>query len=117
MKSRFFVAAGFLLTACQNTGVLPAGPNTYMISVYKPPIVGGGSAAQRDALTQANQYCISQGLNFMPTQTDLSTNPFNAAYGPTTYAVTFECLKAGDPQLQPPNFQRAPDVVIENRSD
>ncbi len=106
------------LTACsENTGVLSLGPDTYTISVHKAPVLGGGSAAETTALTQANQYCASQGRQFMTAQTDLSSLPVDAQYGPTSYSLTFECLEPGDPRLQSPNLVKAPDVVIENRSD
>jgi len=31
--------------------------------------------------------------------------------------VTFRCLAAGDPELKRPNFQQAPNVVIQDQRD
>lgn len=117
LKALGLLVVALGLTACsENSGVLSMGPDTYTLSVTKAPILGGGNAAMRTALTQANQYCSARGRRFMPSETNLSSLPINAAYGPTSYQITFECLRPGDPRLQPPNMQKAPDLVIQNRS-
>ena len=49
---------GIMLAACTtSTGVIPAGPNTYALTVRVSPIAGGSMAAQPKALAAAQAYC------------------------------------------------------------
>jgi hypothetical protein len=49
---------GIMLAACTtSTGVIPAGPNTYALTVRVSPIAGGSMAAQPKALATAQAYC------------------------------------------------------------
>jgi hypothetical protein len=104
------------LTGCaSSTGILPAGPDTYTISEKVAPIRGGGDAAEREALTQANAYCAQQGRQFVPNnmgQSGALTNP----YGPTGYTVTFRCLSPNDPAVANYHLQQAPNLIIEQRN-
>lgn len=102
------------LTACtENTGILPLGADAYTISVHKAPIIGGGNAAEATALTQANQFCTTHGRKFLATKADLSSPPIQFIYGPTSYSLTFECLKPGDPRLRAPRTIETPGPVLE----
>lgn len=66
---------------------------------YTATVRGGGDEAQRDALTKANDYCAQQGRQFVPNNMGQSGNLANP-YGPTGYAVTFNCLLPNDPAMQ-----------------
>jgi hypothetical protein len=85
--------AGALAGCASSTGILPAGPDTYTISEKVAPIRGGGTEAQRVALTEANAFCAEKGRQFVPNMMDQSGNLTNP-YGPTGYSVTFRasCL-------------------------
>jgi hypothetical protein len=104
------------LTACAaSTGILPAGPDTYTVTERLAPIRGGGTEAQRVAMTEANAFCEKQGRRFLPLSMNDAgslTNP----YGPTGYTVTFRCLAPGDPELARPQFERTPNMIIEQRN-
>lgn len=100
-----------------STGILPAGPDTYTVTETYAPIRGGSTTAQQVALTEANQFCEERGLKFLPMNMTEGSIPMQAAlYGPTKYTVTFRCLRPGDPELQRPNFQQTPNIVIEQRN-
>ena len=104
----------FVLAACSaSSGILPAGPNAYIVTERFSPIRGGSVEAQKQALLEANAFCAGQGRQFLPTdlQTPASRNP----YGPTGYSVTFQCLLPGDPMLARGGTTRAPDRITESR--
>jgi hypothetical protein len=118
MRYSPFGAIGVVLTltACAaSTGILPAGPDTYTVTERLAPVRGGGTEAQRVAMTEANVFCERQGRQFLPLSMNDAgslTNP----YGPTGYTVTFRCLPPGDPELARPQFERAPNMIIEQRN-
>ena len=117
MVARFSILLVLALAACSaGTGVLPVGPDTYTVQEHRAPILGGGSEAQRAAITEATEYCESQGKKLLPLNTTQSGLPVNqAVYGNTSYSMTFRCLQPDDPELKRPNLQPAPNFVIEER--
>ncbi|HEY7297640.1 MAG TPA: hypothetical protein VH684_06865 [Xanthobacteraceae bacterium] len=95
---------------------MPAGPDTYTLSEKVAPIRGGGTEAQRDALTQANDFCEQKGRVFVPNLMGEGGNVRNP-YGPTGYNVTFRCLLPDDPAVKAyRGVQQAPNLVVEQRS-
>jgi hypothetical protein len=107
-----------LLVGCAHgTGILPAGPDTYMVSEHYAPVRGGVTTAQQVAMTEANDFCENQGKKLLPLNTNESGIGINqAAWGNTGFSMTFRCLSPDDPELKRPQFERSPNVVIENRS-
>jgi hypothetical protein len=64
------------------------------------------------ALTEANEYCTSQGKEIFVT----NTRSGESTYGPGgTMEVMFRCLAMNDPELQRPNLRPLPNTVIEDR--
>jgi hypothetical protein len=109
----FAIALIFILTACsQGTGILPAGPDTYTVTEHRAPVLGGASEAQRAAMTEANDYCAQSGKNVFPL--NMAEQAAVPAGGPG-YSVTFRS-QPDDAELKRPNFQPAPNFVIEQRS-
>jgi hypothetical protein len=97
ISMKLFWTATFcaLLGGCaSSTGILPAGPDTYTISEKYAPIRGGGVEAQRESLTKASEFCVQQGLQFVPSV--MGPSGTQRSYGPTGYAVTFKCLPPSD---------------------
>jgi hypothetical protein len=107
--------AGALAACASSTGILPAGPDTYTISEKVAPIRGGGTEAQRVALTEASAFCAEKGRQFVPNMMDQSGNLANP-YGPTGYSVTFRCLLPNDPSVANFQLERAPNVIVEQRN-
>lgn len=102
-----------MLAGCtQASGVLKLGPDTYTTSAAAAPAAGGPSAARRIALTEANEYCAKLGKEILVSNIGSSTTNL---YGAGKAEITFHCYDKGDPQLYRPEFQRAPDVIIEDR--
>jgi len=96
-----------------STGVLPVGPDTYTVSENYAIARGGQLAAERVALTEANEFCEQRGRKFLPVN---MTQPSPiAAISPVGYSVTFRCLSSSDPELRRPRFEASPNFVIEDR--
>jgi hypothetical protein len=109
-----FVAVVLVGGCASSTGILPAGPDTYTITEKFAPVRGGGDAAERSALTKANEFCTQQGRQFLPNMMGQAGNTASP-YGPTGYTVTFRCLLPNDPAVAQYKLQQAPDVVVEHR--
>jgi hypothetical protein len=119
MRAVMFAAALIMSAAvvgcASSTGILPAGPDTYTISEKLAPIRGGGDAAEREALTKANDFCAQHGQQFVPNNMGQSGNLSNP-YGPTGYTVTFRCLQPNDPAVANYHLQQAPNLIVEQRN-
>jgi hypothetical protein len=90
--------------------ILPVGPDTYTTSEILGPMLGGSLTiveARTKALSSASAHCVKLDKQLLVTNMDRK---------PEGYELIFRCLSKGDPELQRPNFQSAPDVVIENRN-
>ncbi len=79
------------LTGCAGTtGIVPTGPGTYLVSEMRAPVLGGAAEAQRVALAEAQGFCASQGLSFMPIAMGPGGYP-GSVYGPTNFTANFTC--------------------------
>ena len=83
------------LSACAvSVGVLPAGPGVFAVSERRAPVLGGGPAAQRAALSEADAFCRQQGRVFVPVTMQAVGDP-RSLYGPNGFTTTFSCLAPG----------------------
>jgi hypothetical protein len=97
-----------ILTAC-TTGIVPAGPDTYMVahSISAFSTVGRGMASNYQ---EASRWCAARGLVMVPVSTD-QREP-RAGQGMGTADLYFRALKPGDPEIKrgnvaaPNNTQR-----------
>ncbi len=72
------------------SGVLPVGPDTYLVTEKSVPGRGvNQTEAVRVALAEANYFCTQNGRQFVPT--------IMGQVPPNCYAVTFRCLLPTDP--------------------
>ena len=114
---RFVGVVATIATICgcaMSTGILPAGPDTYMVTERFAPIRGGSVTAQQTALTEANAFCAQQGRQFLPTDTQMLNGVMTPAS--TGYSVTFRCLLPSDPELTRGGSTHAPDTIVERRN-
>src|ERR1700733_2896385 len=94
-----FLILSLAMTGCSSsTGILPAGPDTYTVSERYSPIIGGGTEAERKAMTESNQYCEEHGREFVPLERNDSGD--HTQMGNTGFSLTFRCLLPSDPQLK-----------------
>jgi hypothetical protein len=94
--------------------VLPAGPDTYTLTERFSVYAGGGTEAQRVAMTKANDFCAEKGRAFVPNM--MHEAGIATEYGNTGYTVTFRCLLPDDPAVASYRLQAAPNVIIEQRN-
>jgi hypothetical protein len=107
-----FLALAPLCGCATGTGILPAGPDTYTLTERRTVIAGGAEGAKAIAPTEADQFCRTQGRQFVPAVLETVPNPG----GPnTTFTVTFKCARPNDPAVAGYRVQPTPDVVIEQR--
>ncbi len=94
MRRAGLVVAGIpllILAGCAGTtGIVATGPGTYLVSEMRAPVLGGAAEAQRVALAEAQGFCASQGLSFVPISMAPGGYPYSA-YGPTNFTANFAC--------------------------
>lgn len=88
-----------------SSGVQKLGPDTYRVSSDDR----NPSVATKASLQAANAHCTSLGREIVVTnQVDTPQNLRSVS------DVTFMCLGKGDPQLARPQYERAPQIRIED---
>ncbi len=92
----FTLVAGILLAGCSLTsGVVPIGPNTYVLSELRAPVRGGGAAAQRAVLAESDGFCRLQGRDMVMLELRPGGDP-RVEEWPTQFDATFQCLTTAE---------------------
>lgn len=92
MRKTIALLAGFLLYGCAiNSGVVPIGQNTFMVSHQAATGFLGLADIKAKAIKEANQYCASQGKSLQIINTSESKPPYILANYPRV-EVQFKCL-------------------------
>lgn len=89
-------AAALLVAGC-STGVVAAGPDTYLIARSVSGF-GTTSAAKASVYRDANAWCASRGLVMVPVSSD-SKDPVTMQHMGSVELV-FRALKPGDPEIK-----------------
>jgi len=114
MKGLYVGVAAILLVGCATqSGVVPIGKDTFMVSRQGFIVTQSVSAIKADAYREAAAYCTQQGKNFQV----VNTSEQAGSYGKQlpTAEIQFMCLENGDSAHQRPKLRTRADVVIENR--
>ena len=107
MRAIILIVASATLAACAHSGVVPMGPDTYMIANSEWGFTSGG-VQKAKVMQEASAYCASIGKQMLP----VSTKQNDVSFGKTPAAeVQFRCLSPGDPELQRPALQPDPVTV------
>lgn len=93
-------------TVARSTGAMQLGPDTYRVASRAP--LGNVGESQKMALTEAQSHCNAASKELMVVGTRRLEEP-----GGGPFEVTFRCLAVGDPELQRPNLQTAPNTIIQ----
>jgi hypothetical protein len=104
MQRIILIIVTAFLTACAHSGVVPMGPDTYMIANSEWGFTSGG-VQKAKVLQEASEYCTSIGKQMLV----ISTSQNGVSFGKTPAAeVQFRCLANDDPELRRPTPQPAP---------
>lgn len=115
MKAVPLVILVALVSACaSNSGVVPIGPDTYMVSRQAATGFSGSGTLKAEAFQEASKYCAEQNKKLQVVNTSEAQPPFILGNFPKA-EVQFMCLDAGDRQLVRPVLKREPDQIIEIR--
>ena len=89
-----------LVAGCAaNSGVVPAGPDTYVVSRQAATGFSGSGTLKADALREANQHCAAEKKVLKVLKTTEAQPPFVLGNFPKA-EIEFMCLAAEDPRLQ-----------------
>jgi hypothetical protein len=103
-------AAAFLLIGCQSTGVIPVGPDSYMIGKKDgAPGLGVSFTNKAEVYREANDFCRAKGLDVRTLQ--VATLPARPGQLGST-ELNFTCVPPGG-AAEP--IAGAPDKIIEIR--
>jgi hypothetical protein len=113
--------SGILTTLCvsmlvgcaSNSGVVPIGPDTFMVSRQAATGFSGLGNLKAEALREAEEFCAGKGKTMQIVNSTESQPPYIFGNFPKA-EVQFMCLDAGDPELARPKMRKEADVVIES---
>lgn len=93
-----------LIGCAANSGVVPIGQDTYMVSRQAATGFSGSGTLKAEAFQEANQYCVSQRKVLQVLYTDEAKPPFILGNFPKA-EVQFMCVDANDPEHGRPKLQ------------
>lgn len=109
MKPHLVIVA-LALVGCASPKVVPAGPDTYSISI------GGGmrfprssSGLRERAFQTASDFCAARGLVMVPVSVD--QKPPMIGRSTASIDLVFRALPPGDPDIRRPDIE-SPDVKV-----
>jgi len=107
------VTVALLLSGCaSNSGVMPIGQDTFMVSRQAATGFSGSGTLKAEAFQEATQYCTKQGQAMQVVNTFEASPPYILGNFPKA-EVQFMCLNANDAELRRPKLHKNPDKVIE----
>jgi hypothetical protein len=104
----------FLIGCAANTGVVPIGQDTFMVSRQAATGFSGPGNLKAEAFREANEYCISKGKSLQVVSTTETGPPYIFGNYPKA-EIQFMCLDLNDPELKRPKLRKEADTVVEER--
>src|SRR5437868_10048273 len=98
------VITSILVACASNSGVVPIGPDTFMLSRQAATGFSGLGNLKAEALREAQQYCTSRGKVMQIVNSTESQPPYVLGNFPKT-EIQFMCLSANDPELTRPKMR------------
>ena len=115
MKKVIYFALVILVTGCaSNSGVVPIGPDTFMVSRQAATGFSVSGTLKAEAFQEANPYCLSQKKKLQVIYTAEAQPPYVFGNFPKA-EVQFMCLDANDYELVRPKLRKEAGTVIEIR--
>lgn len=101
-----------LLTGCVSSGVIPSGPDTYMVSASG---AGFATAGVRETVYEkANEFCKERGLVMVPVSFKAREGEFGRR--PPSADLIFRALKPGDPAIDRPDIIESDESIVINKN-
>ena len=100
-----------LISSCASTSnIVPAGPDTYMISGYDRSIGASGGIVKAELFKQASDYCTKENKVFVPVNS--SGVDYKVFRNLANAELTFRCFKKDDPELKKLSISPLQDNAI-----
>jgi hypothetical protein len=116
MKKLIIAGALFVVGCASNSGVIPIGQDTFMVSRQAATGFSGSGTLKAEAFQEANQFCSKIGKSLQVISTYEASPPFIIANFPKA-EIQFMCLDAKDAELNRPKLKKNADTVIELKQD
>lgn len=112
-----YCSLALLLAGCaSNSGVIPIGQDTFMVSRQAATGFSGSGTLKAEAFQEASQHCASLGKSLQVISTHEASPPYILANFPKA-EIQFMCLDAKDAELNRPKLRKDADTVIEIKKD
>jgi len=99
-----------------NSGVVPMGQDTFMVSRQAATGFSGSGTLKAEAFQEASQYCAKLGKSLQVINTYEASPPYVLANFPKA-EIQFMCLDAKDPEFNRPKLKKEADTAIEIKQD
>jgi hypothetical protein len=106
------IAVAILAGCASNSGIIPIGTDTYMVTRQASTGFSGSGTLKAEAFQEANAHCNSQGKTLQVVSTNEAQPPFVFGNYPKA-EVQFMCLSAGDGELARPKLKPKADLSVE----
>jgi hypothetical protein len=104
MKAVYLTLAALLAGCASNSGIIPIGQDTYMVSRQAATGFSGSGTLKAEAFQEANRYCLSQGKNLQVVNTNEAQPPYIFGNFPKA-EVQFMCLNSNDSEMARPKLR------------
>lgn len=111
MRFLALVPLALLTTCASNTGVVPIGEDTFMVSRQAATGFSGSGSLKAEAFQEASQHCQNMGKKLQVVSTQEATPPFILGNFPKA-EVQFMCLDKQDAELGRPKLRKEANTVI-----
>lgn len=111
MKTTTCLFGILLLAGCASTGVVPMGPDTFMVAKQSATGFSSGGEVAADLYREAGTYCAGQGKQMIPVNTLERDGVPGRNFA--NARLEFRCLAQDDPENRRPTMRPTPNVRIE----
>lgn len=111
-KHTYLIVAAMLVGCASNSGIIPIGKDTYMVSRQAATGFSGSGTLKAEAFQEAGAYCVKQGKTLQVVSTQEAQPPFLMGNYPKA-EVQFMCVSDGDAELARPKLKPKVDVSVE----
>ena len=116
MKRMLFTVVVLLSGCASNSGVVPIGKDTFMVSRQAATGFSGSGTLKAEAFQEASIYCSGLGKTLQVISTHEASPPYILANFPKA-EIQFMCLSNEDAELSRPKLKKVADSIIEIKSE